>query len=289
MSVNVKLISRAVVVIASVFAVFTSTAHERFILPSHTLLSGEAPQSITVLASISNDIFHPDRPLGDSGSGRDVGELKEYFANLEYTVIAPDGKVSLDTQWAAYSRMSVADVTLAHEGTYRVGLVQPDVFMTTFVNAEGQPARLWGPSPEIPAGATKVVRRTTASRVETFVTLNSVTQQAIAPTGTGVEIVSKKNHPNDLFANETAQFQLLFNGKPLTTNTKVKLIKAGTRHRNDRDEQILDVSQNGDISFTPSQAGFYLLIAETHVNAPDAADIDVKHFSLYLTLEVFPE
>lgn len=263
-------------------------AHERFIVPSHTLLSGDKPQSITLTASISNAIFHHDRPLGDSNTGADVGDLKNLFNLLEHTVIDPQGNTSNTTRWQAFARMSIADVALKTSGTYRIGLNQPDVFMTTFKKVDGTPWRLFGPKPTLPEGATNIIRRTTSSRVETFVTLNSTTLAAIKPTGTGVELAGD-SHPNDLFVNEEANFQLFYHGKPLTRNANAKLIKAGTRHRNNRDERKIEITDQGQISFTPEQAGFYFLAVETMIETPDDDTVDVKHFSLYLTLEVFPE
>lgn len=263
-------------------------AHERYIVPSHTLLSGDKAQSVTLMASISNAIFHPDRPLGDSNTGAEVGDLKTLFSLLEHSVIDPQGNITNSTRWQAFARMSVADVALTESGTYRIGLNQPDVHMTTFKKADGTPWRLFGANAKLPEGATNIVRRTTSSRVETFVTFNKTTQQAVNPTGVGVELAGDM-HPNDLFANEQVNFQLYFNGKSLTKDVNVKLIKAGTRHRNNRAEQKIAVNDKGEISFTPAQAGFYFLGVETHLNTPDDEKVDVKHFSLYLTLEVFPE
>lgn len=277
--------------IACLVGLSTSTpifAHERFIVPSHTLLSGDKPQTVTLTASISNAIFHPDKPFGDSNTGADVGKLKNLFNTLEHTVIDPKGNTTNTTRWQAFSRMSVADVALNTSGTYRIGLNQPDVFMTTFTKADGTPSRIFGPEPNIPQGATNIIRRTTSSRVETFVTLNSTSLAAVTPTGNGVEIAGE-SHPNDLFVNEEANFQLFYHGKPLTDNARVKLIKAGTRHRNNRDERKIAITNQGEISFTPEQAGFYYLAVETMFKAPNDENIDVKHYSLYLSLEVFPE
>lgn len=277
--------------ITALVVTFVSTsviAHERFIVPSHTLLSGDKPQSITLTASISNAIFHPDRPLGDSNTGADVGDLKKLFNILEHTVINPNGDINKGTKWQAFARMSVADVVLKDSGTYRIGLNQPDVYMTTFKKADGTPWRLFGTSPELPKGATDIVRRTTSSRVETFVTLNSNSDLAVKPTGNGVELAGE-THPNDLFTNEPISFQLFFNGKPLTDNVNVKLIKSGTRHRNNRDEQKIEVSKEGKIDLHFTEAGFYFLGAETMIKTPEDNQVDIKHFSLYLTLEVLPE
>jgi hypothetical protein len=263
-------------------------AHERFMVPSHTVLSGDKTQYATIISSISNDIFHPDRPLGDNGKGVDAGDLKPLFAMLQSRVILPDGKIDNSVEWQAYQRMSIADVPLEQSGTYRVSLIQQDVAMTTFKKADGAPWRLFGKDITLPEGATDVVRRTTASSVETFISVNKPTLTAVNPTGKGLELVGQ-THPNDLFAGETASFQLLFNGKPVSKGTHVKAIKAGTRHRNNRNEQVLTLNDKGEFTFTPQSSGFYFLAAESAVEVAQPSDVDVKHFSLYLTLEVFPE
>jgi len=267
---------------------FNVASHERFMVPSHTLLSVVDSKKVTLIASISNAIFHPDMPLGDSNTGADVGDLADLFKLLKHQVINPKGDVNQNVRWQAFSRLSVADVEIKDTGTYRISLVQPDVAMTTFKKADGTPWRLFGTKPSLPAGATDVVRRTTSSRVETFVTLNAPSKAAVNPTGQGLELAGE-THPNDLFALEAAQFQLFFNGKPLTIPAKVKVIKAGTRHRNNRNEQALSIDDEGKFTFIAQQAGFYFLAAETKVEAIDEPNVDVKHFSLYLSLEVFPQ
>jgi len=267
---------------------FNAIAHERFMVPTHTLLSGDKAQAVTLMASISNDIFHPDRPLGDSDTGADVGDLKNLFKVLQHSVIAPDGSISNNTRWQAFERFSVADVWLKDSGTYRIGLIQPEVPMTTFKKSDGTSGRVFGKNPALPKGATNIVRRTTSSRVETFVSLNSPSTAAVKAIGKGVELAGE-THPNDLFVGEKANFQLLFDGKPLTIPTNIKVIKAGTRHRNNRNEVALTANQSGEFTFTPTEAGFYFLAAETSVKVPQPAEFDIKHYSLYLTLEVFPE
>lgn len=267
---------------------FAAIAHERFILPSHTQLSGDKAQAVTFMASISNDIFHPDRPFGDSNTGADVGRLKKLFDMLEYTEIDPNGKVTTDTRWQAFKRFSVADVQISEQGTYRVGLIQPETYMTTFKKTDGSSGRVFGKDAALPEKVTDIVRRTTASRVETFVTYNSPNDKAVNPTGKGLEL-GGETHPNDLFAGEKANFQLFSHGKLLKTPSKLKIVKAGTRHRNDRNEVNLVVDEAGNFSFTPESAGFYFLMAESKEKVTQPADVDIKHFSLYVTLEVFPE
>ncbi|MCM2679410.1 DUF4198 domain-containing protein [Echinimonas agarilytica] len=286
---SIKYMMRAAAgLLCSAALVSTVTAHERFVVPTHTLLSGDAPQSVNVVGSISNDIFHPDKPLGDTSNGDHVPRLKALFEMLDYWVVQPDGRVTDTTRWEAFSRLSVADVELLKSGTHRVSLSQPETRMTTFVKADGTPSRVFGDKPEIPEGATDIVRRESQSRVETFVTLNEPTTGAVKPMGIGIEIGGEQ-HPNDLFVGETATFQLFFEGKPLVGEAKATLIKGGTRHRNDRNEQVLVVGKDGSFSFTATEAGFYFLNLTTQIDVTQPADVDVKHATLYLTLEVFPQ
>lgn len=81
----------------NVFLVSNVNAHERFVVPSHTLLSGDdKTQLVTLIASISNAIFHPDSPFGDSNTGANVGNLKNLFSQLKNSVITPDGTVNFE-------------------------------------------------------------------------------------------------------------------------------------------------------------------------------------------------
>ena len=283
-TMNIKILSCVTTLL--LFSV-SASAHERFILPSHTVLSGDKAQSISFIASISNAIFHADRPLGNNDKGIDVPALAPLFQQLSSVVIDPNG-ISNDMSWQAFSRLSVADVQLEKSGTYRIALVQPNVAMTTFKKADGSHGRFFGNKGEIPMGASNVVRRTTSSRVESYVSFNEPNSVALKPTGQGLEL-SGSSHPNDLFAGETIEFELTYQGKPLGKAIEVKIVKGATRHRNQRDEQLINTDKQGKFSFTLPQAGFYLLSANLDVKGKEGSNIDIHHFGLYATLEVFPQ
>lgn len=275
--------------VGTVLFSLSCTAHERYIQPTHTVLSGDLPQSVTLMASISNDMFHPDRPLGNNEKGIDVGNLKRLFSILKTEVIGPNGKVIAQPSWQAFQRMSVTDLTLTENGSYRVSMIQPPIRMTTFALPDGSHSRRFGANPELPDGATDITRRSTQSRVETVVTANEPTKVALESTGKGLELVGE-SHPNDLFAGETATFTLVLDGKKVDPNTiSINLTRGGTRHRNARQETALKVNENGVFSFTPKQAGYYFLQATATLPVPQPAEIDVKHISLMMTFEVFPE
>jgi len=263
-------------------------SHERFIMPSHTVLSGDKAQSISLISSISNDIFHPDKPLGDNGKGVVPNELQALFKALQPIVITPDGILSTNVSWQAFSRFSVADVNIDKKGTYRIGLIQPKVRMTTYTKLDGNPWRVFGEHASIPEGATNIVRRTTASRVETFVSYNQPNKKAITATGHGLEL-GGPTHPNDLFVDENIEFQLFYEGVALKESVQVKLVQAGTRHRDQRDEILVTTDNEGKFNFQFNKSGFYLLSANIDINGLPDSGIDIHHYGLYMTLEVFSQ
>ena len=260
-------------------------AHSRYIIPTHTVLSGEKAQHVTLSASISNDIFHHDMPLGDDGNGAVSGPLKEIFKKLNYMVTEPDGQKKPMT-WHAYARHSVADLTMEKSGTYQVSIEQPALRMTTFKKADGKPGRAFG-AMQPPKDATDIVKREVSARVVSYVTYNKPNRTALMPTGKGLEL-SGESHPNDLFVNEEGHFRLLLNGES-AGNVQISMTKAGTKHRNQREKRSIVTDTNGYFNLKFSAPGFYLLEAEKDIKADSESTIDYYHHSLFITLEVFPE
>ena len=264
----------------------TLIAHGRFILPTHTVMSGDDEKALSLVSSISNDIFHPDLPLADDGDGQVPKPLQGLFNSLQTYVIDPKGH-SHPMQWRAHARLSVADLVLKQAGSYRVVIQQPATAMTTFKTAAGTPGRVFGGQP-LPEDVTDVVRRQVSSRVETYISLNGQDRKALTPTGKGLELVAE-HHPNDLFVNEPLSMQLVFNGKPLQQTATVHVQRGGTRHRNQREEMTIKTDARGRFELNFDQSGFYLLEAEVDFPGEGQGDFDMIHTSLYVTLEVFPE
>ena len=263
-------------------------AHGRYILPSHTVLSGDKAQSVTLIASISNDFFHPDRPMANNAQGVDPGPmLRGLFNSLDTHAVSPSGELS-PMSWQAFARASVADLTLSEEGTYRVSMVQTDSLMTTFVEPEGKFNRIFGPSPMIPDDAQDVAKFAVNARVDSFMTRNQLNQKAWLPQGVGLELTGD-THINDVFANEPVAFQLMLNGKPLTQSIETTWIRGGTRHRNDRQPLKVASRADGKLSFVFPEAGYWALEADIAVAPKEGESIEQRYYSLYLTLEVFPE
>ena len=278
-------IPTALVALTIVLFSSQSFSHGRYILPSHTMTSSDKQETITLQASISNDVFHPDMPLGNNDKGIKVNKkLSGVFAQLNPYVIEPNSNVQIPMSYQAFSRYSVSDATLNTKGTHRMVIEQKPFVVTSFTHENGEPGREFGPGKNLPQGAYDIQRRQVSSRSETFVSFNGMTN--IQPEGKGLELTG--SHPNDLFAGEAVNFQLILNGTPLTAATQIRLIREGTRHRNQRDAMIIDTSNKGEFNVTFKETGFYLLEAQiTQSSQQDG--VDIEQATLYLTLEVFPQ
>lgn len=279
---------RNIILVLILVANTAAFSHDRFILPTHTTLSGDGEQNVSFISSISNDMFHPDRAFGDNGKGQVDPKLKGFFSMLESQIVFPNGDLKNENIWQAFTRFSAADLNLTGSGTYRIALVQPERLVTFFKKADGSTGRLTGPNPQLPDGATDKKSYLSSSRVETFVTLNKPTSAAVNPTGRGLEL-GGETHPNDLFVNEAAHFQLFYKGKPLSNAADVKVVLGNTRHRNQRNPISLKTKEDGTFDISFPDAGFYLLKANLVLPKDGNTDIDEKSAGLYVTLEVFPE
>jgi hypothetical protein len=269
-----------------------ASAHGRWILPSHTVVSGKEPVDIAVDISISNDVFHPDRGLG----GTSIHELGQPAkpqrpggrgsAPVSVDVVAPAGAQATSAQIINLGRKSVSAVTLPVDGTYRVGLSREPLYFVVYKTPEGERGRQFGrlASMTLPQGVSEVMEMENRFRTETFVTKNDLSVDSTAVTNADLEL-EYLTHPNELFVGETANFRLLIDGNPVA-NADLKITRGGTRHRNDREIIKVTTGAGGDFSVSWPDAGFYLIEAEHSARQSDTAMI---RYGLYVTLEVNPE
>lgn len=275
----------AFVVVASTMQVTitqTASAHSVWLVPSHTSLSGEKPTSVTVDSSISNDIFHVDMAFGGEPKQQVSGRLARMNKLHKLMLTTPDGS-STQLEIVNFGRKSVAQVPLVKSGTYKIAMQGKPRVMIDYTDKDGKERTVLSES-ELPKDATKVKRFDIYGNVLSYVTYNDTTPITKLNTGKGLELAGS-THPNDLFAGETAQLQLLMDGKP-AANIKVKLTQAGTRWRNSRDEVELTTDAGGNFTFTPKMAGMYLLEARKEVSVSKTHKIS---YGLSVSLEVLPE
>ncbi len=311
-----------------------ANAHGRWIVPSHTILSGENPEYVSLDFSISNDIFHPDIPYGgkplamlfnsqeaagkkkedknvgdkkstekkssgkksEGNSEREIASLArrqimiEQFSTTRLQIVDPDGHVSESDNIVNLGRKSASAVQLVKSGTYQFKVIQKPVLITLFKDKDGHPAREFGPLTRVksylPKGYTDPMTLRIFNNVMTYVTRNELSKKLSTADKSQLDITFK-THPNELFVNEALDAVLTIKGKP-AKNTELRLVRGGTRHRNERNPIVITTDEEGKFSVEWEKAGLYFLETEwTEASATEGIDKDM--YALYITLEVNAE
>lgn len=250
-----------------------ASAHKAWLHPSATVFS-DTGAWVTVDAAVSNDLFYFNRvPLRLDG----------------LQVTAPDGSTVQPQNTASGKYRNVFDLQLEQEGTYKLAVLNQGMNAQYELNGE---KKRWRGTPaafktEIPAAATDVKVSESIGRIETFATVGSPTTTVFKTVGSGIELVPV-THPNDLYAGETATFQLLVDGKP-AEGLEIEVIPGGSRYRDQQDDIQLVSDAQGRFEVTWPQAGMYWLETTTSDNATTLADADQRRLSYVATFEVLPQ
>jgi hypothetical protein len=266
-------------------------AHSRYILPSHTSLSGDNAEMVSLDLSVSNDLFHPDRAYrGPALPGQAVNNRRQNTGLASVTITAPDGSTTQAPPVVNLGRKTATYFNLDQNGTYKVTSSTESSIRTIYKKADGTNGRANGSKDDIhlPEGAVNVQSYLSGSRIETFVTRNDTSETALKPTGVGIEL-GEGTHPNDFFVGEPIELQFLMNGKAVAAGTEILMVRGGTRHRNERGELNLIADQDGRINFTLTEAGFYFLEMTAKQAADEDAAYDYESYYYTATFEVWPE
>ena len=248
-------------------------AHRTWLLPAATVLSAENSW-VTIDAAVSNDIFHMDwAPLR--------------LENL--VVIAPDGTRAIPQNPHTGKYRSSFDLELTQRGTYRVAIINSGLMVLYEQNGE---RKRWRGTAErfkqvIPKDAKILEVSQSAGRIETFITAGSPSENALKPTGVGLEL-APVTHPNDLFEGEAATFRLLLDGKP-AADQDVTIIPGGMRYRSGQDEIMAKTDVNGEFKVTWPKAGMYWLEASLQDEKTDIEQAKRRRVLYVATLEVLPQ
>lgn len=238
-----KFILPALAVLAAVAAPMSAQAHRGWLMPSHTVLSGDSFW-VSFDAGASNGVFIADHaPLR--------------LTPQSLVITAPDGSTGAAANLTQGAYRTTFDVEINKPGTWKIANASAGVNATWTLN--GQPGRWRGPAADlaanIPAGATDVSSAPSANRLETFVTLGNPTTTVFAPTGVGIELVPV-THPNDLVAGEAATFQFLRNGQPYA-GAEVIVARGGLQYRDNPEEITARTDAEGKVTITWPEAGMY--------------------------------
>ncbi len=264
----------AAAVVLSGLVPLQASAHRAWLLPSSTVLSGKDDMAVTIDAAVSNDLFYFDyRPLR--------------LDNLEITT--PDGSAAAPENASTGKYRSTFDIPLKAQGTYRISLVMDGAFARYKVGGEQKRwrGRADALAKEIPADATDLVVTQSLRRLETFVTSGSPDEAALKPVGTGLEL-QPVTHPNDLVANDEAEFRLLLDGKP-AAGVKVEIVRGGVRYRNQIGDVMVTTGDDGVFKFTWPEAGMYWIEASVSDDKASLEGAKERRAGYSATFEVLPE
>ena len=296
---------RGLIYLTSVSLLFFTSithAHGRWLIPSATIVSGDEPTPLSVDISLSNDVFHPDRSYGGipldiikmneeveyttkPSSGSEAA-LRDWNASVKLKITSPTGETNLDSTLIDLGNKSSSATWLVEDGTYTIETSHPPVRYIQYTTADGEPGKKFGPFDlnALPKGAKDVKKVQLEPILRTYVTRNTLSEKTLAMTGKGLELMFSA-HPNELFAGESSTVSVLFDGEKLTENTAIKLTRAGTRYRNNRNQMQFTPDKDGRFKIDWKQADMYVLEVEA---IQMVKDVEV-HSSIYLTLEVNPE
>jgi uncharacterized GH25 family protein len=260
------------IALSALFAPAVSEAARPWLLPSQTVVARSGGW-VAVDAAMADDLFSVNQ------AAMPVDTL---------VVTGPDGQpVTAQNVNKSRSR-STFDLELRQAGTYRIAV--PDDAVTARWEEDGKPKRWRGSAAEmatgIPANAAKLEVEQTQRRVETFVSVGTPTE--VKPgTGVGIELMPVQ-HPNDLYARETARFRFLLDGKP-AKDLDVEVIAGGTRYRDAPGEMTFKTDRNGEVAITWPAAGMYWLEVSVQDERATAPGVRKRRASYAATFEVLTQ
>ena len=249
-----------------------SEAARPWLLPSQTVLARSGGW-VAVDAAMADDLFSVNQ------GAMPVDAL---------VVSGPDGQPVTPQNVTKSRSRSTFDLELRQAGTYRIAVA--DDAVTARWEEDGKPKRWRGSAAEmatgIPANAAKLEVEQTQRRVETFVSVGTPTE--VKPgMGTGIELVPVQ-HPNDLYARETAKFRFLLDGKP-AQDLDVEVIAGGTRYRDAPGEMTFRTDRNGEVAITWPAAGMYWLEISVQDDGAIAPGVKKRRASYAGTFEVLTQ
>ncbi|SHH72746.1 DUF4198 domain-containing protein [Ferrimonas marina] len=255
------------------FAAPQALAHPLWILPSHFTVSADEGDWITFDVTASHGTFTFDKPASADS------------ARIE----RPDGEQDRPDHVFKGKRRSVFDYHFVEDGTYRIGVAFPEMYMTNFQAGRRDSVRRIPASKAerdalLPEGAREVVTTQMLRAAHTYVTVKAPDRTVLEPKGQGFEIIPL-THPADFIEQEEVSFQFLFNGEAVQ-GVEVNVTPEGTLYRNRQDAISAVSGDDGKISFTPEHAGRYLMDTSFTQELKDDPRADRYRAVVNVTFEV---
>ncbi|MEM9742716.1 MAG: DUF4198 domain-containing protein [Pseudomonadota bacterium] len=253
-----------------------ASAHDIYIWPSFFAVSMEEGGHVPVDITASHTTYRPDFAMASDG----------------LWVYGVDGK-RIQRPGAYYQGMRRAtfDLPIAESGTYALKYKSgPSYFTSYVIGRSDEPKFLRANKVEAAAEVPKKAKdvKTTAylSVGMSYVTNNAPTEEVLAPTNVGFELVPV-THPADYVTGEEIELSLLRDGNPVADEAVVVELE-GPNYREQPVVMELASDQNGRVMFTPDHGGRYMakVLAERPSDDPL---MDVEVTRVYYAFEVIYE
>lgn len=188
------------------------------------------------------------------------------FDNSEFEVRLPSGKVEKPQTVIPLQSRVVVEHDMSEDGTYRFSTGRRLGRVFKAYEVDGKQINLESPDMPVPDGAKLIDFYQSHTIAEVYVTRGAPSEAALAPRGDGLEYVAR-THPNDLFVGDEMEMQALFYGKPIE-GLSIDVFSGAHHASDDEPTFTLTSGADGSFSFTPEDAGAYLLRSRHRAQAP---------------------
>jgi len=229
-------------------------AHSPYLLPN--TFDASERKHVTVQGSFTETFFEPDVAMKAD----------------DYHVVGPEGaKVPLTPVYT--KDLAILEALTATAGTYRISTGQRTgrVAKAALVNGEWE---FLAPDKPAPAGA-KVYDVQSITMSDVFVTRGAPNKTALAPRNSGLEF-RPVTHPNSIFVGSAAEFEVLFDGRPLAGQT-IDVHFGNERYSDKKMYAQVTTDQSGRFSVKPSQPGVYLAMTRYRLEPKSAGQPATSH------------
>ena len=240
-------------------------AHQKWLLPNFFVVD-KWP------VWLSFDVTWSDRPFtAESGVGAQP-----------ISIVDPNGRRQTPPSVFVGKTKSVVEMELTERGTYRLEAIDPLAYWTQ-IEEGGQTTWLKQPKNEVTAAS---IKRSDLywSKAAAYVTLGEPTTVPAAGDSEPLDL-QLDPHPNRLTAGQALKLQVASFGKPVP-RAEVKVFAPGAVGH--EPSSVITCGDDGGGTFTPDEAGRFLLACQLEREVPDDPKADIHSFNMYLTLEVQP-
>ena len=213
-----------------------------------------------------------------------VDDLIDPATLARYDLVGPDGKATALKTTEASLQTNV--VELKDTGLHQVAVARKTSLYTYVFDEEGK--RQLKRGPKTAQGAAKIdVGTKSLQCAKAMISVGKLTDTAPSPVGLPVEIVPLDG-PAKWRANTPVRFQVLLEGKPLST-AEVVARSVGFKPDNAWSYATLS-NRTGEFTVTPSTPGTWVVKVHTQrlVTGKEREDYDFESFTATLSLEVAP-